>query len=455
MKLTKKLLSMLLTLALLAVMAVPAFAAGEGSIVINNAVDGHIYTAYKILDLESYNDEFPDDDVDGQYSYKIVEAWSDFFAGDGSEYVTIENGYVISWVTGKDPATFAKLALTYAEGNDIAGVEKTADGTNVTFNGLDLGYYLVDTSLGSLCSLGTTDNVAEITEKNDVPDIKKEQNAESNIVGVGETVNYTLTVSAKKGAKKYIVHDSMTTGLTFDDNVKVSVNSTEIDAENYTVVKSGLCAGCTFHIEFKQSYLDTITENTDLVITYSATINENAVTVDKMNNRAKLDYSNEFDTEWKETESKTLKFKVKKTDGTDVIDGAEFELYDALTGGNKINLVKTADGEYRVATKAETEAEDFKSAIITAGEVTIKGLNDQDYYLEETKAPDGYNKLKAREKVELSNNTGTVIEKEVVNKSGTELPSTGGMGTTLFYLGGGAMFLGALVLLVTKKRMKD
>ena len=78
MKLTKKLLSMLLTLALLAVMAVPAFAAGEGSIVINNAVDGHIYTAYKILDLESYNDEFPDDDVDGQYSYKIVEAWSDF-----------------------------------------------------------------------------------------------------------------------------------------------------------------------------------------------------------------------------------------------------------------------------------------------------------------------------------------------------------------------------------------
>ena len=134
MKLTKKLLSMLLTLALLAVMAVPAFAAGEGSIVINNAVDGHIYTAYKILDLESYNDEFPDDDVDGQYSYKIVEAWSDFFAGDGSEYVTIENGYVISWVTGKDPATFAKLALTYAEGNDIAGVEKTADGTNAHKN---------------------------------------------------------------------------------------------------------------------------------------------------------------------------------------------------------------------------------------------------------------------------------------------------------------------------------
>ena len=113
---------------------------------------------------------------------------------------------------------------------------------------------------------------------------------------------------------------------------------------------------------------------------------------------------------------------------------------------------------YRVATDAEAAAENFDSAVIEIGDAYISGLDNVKYYLDEIKAPNGYNKLSDRVTIDLTN--GSLLsndEKEVkvINRAGTLLPATGGMGTTLFYLLGGIMVVLAFVLLVTKKRVEN
>ena len=144
------------------------------------------------------------------------------------------------------------------------------------------------------------------------------------------------------------------------------------------------------------------------------------------------------------------------------MNGAEFKLYDAKTEGNEIALIDEGNGVYRVATAAEKAAEGFVSATIKAGKVTIKGLDSGTYYLEETKAPAGYNVLAERVEVKIdhANLTATVEGDtyvsggvQVINKTGAELPSTGGIGTTIFYVVGGLLVVAAGVLLVTRKRM--
>lgn len=159
-------------------------------------------------------------------------------------------------------------------------------------------------------------------------------------------------------------------------------------------------------------------------------------------------------------------FDIIKTDSSmKVLNGAKFELHDAQTAGNKIDLVKVSDGVYRVATATEKGAEGFTSAVIEAGKATVKGLDaGTTYWLEETEAPAGYNKLAGRVEVKIENTNLTTTMTgdtwaqgnggvQITNNSGALLPSTGGMGTTIFYVLGSVLVLGAVVLLVTKKRM--
>lgn len=180
-------------------------------------------------------------------------------------------------------------------------------------------------------------------------------------------------------------------------------------------------------------------------------------------NETKLVYGEGSETTWDKTETFTYQFDLvkTKTDKT-VLDGAEFKLYDAKTGGNEIALIDESNGVYRVATAAEKAAEGFVSATIKAGKVTIKGLDSGTYYLEETKAPAGYNVLAERVEVKIdhANLTATVEGDtyvsggvQVINQTGAELPSTGGIGTTIFYVVGGLLVVAAGVLLVTRKRM--
>lgn len=472
MKLLKKLAGMLLAMIMVLSMSTVAFAAqgtndNSGSITINDAVEGHTYNAYQVLVLESYNTDA------GAYSYKANDDWKNWLESQ-TKYVSIDAQGYVTWVKDADPAAFAKAALAHAEENKITPTDaKTADGTTVKFEKLNLGYYLVDTTLGTLCSLDTAVSDVEMFEKNEQPPVKKEVKEDStgnwddeNTAEIGQTVEFRSTIGAKPGAQGYVLHDVMSGGLTLDpDSIEATGLKKGQDANSgdYHVVTTGLLDGCTFEVVFHQSYLDKITTDTDIVVTYSAVINENAQVSPSANpNKTTLKYGegSKFETLPSETKTYTFKVDVVKTDDDNkVLNGAQFKLYDAKTGGNEIALVKVSDGVYRLAKDGETGV----NYITTVnGELEIKGFDaNTNYYLEETKAPDGYNKLAERVEIpvkeanleaSVSNGVWQNGGVHIVNKTGDELPSTGGMGTTVIYIVGGVLVAGAAVLLILRSR---
>ncbi|WP_419042710.1 isopeptide-forming domain-containing fimbrial protein [Holdemanella porci] len=133
----------------------------------------------------------------------------------------------------------------------------TASGTPVQFTGLGLGYYLVDSSVGTLCSLDTTKPAATIQEKNGVPSVDKiitsggvvSADGKSNSASIGDTVYFQTTITAQPGAQSYVLHDKMTEGLTLDStSIKVQKDNTNLEETNYKLITSDFKDGCTFEI---------------------------------------------------------------------------------------------------------------------------------------------------------------------------------------------------------------
>ena len=148
---------------------------------------------------------------------------------------------------------------------------------------------------------------------------------------------------------------------------------------------------------------------------------------------------------------------MKTDDQNMLLDGATFRIYDAATGGNEIALVLD-NGVYRPALGTETG----ELIVVAGGKIRVEGLDNGIYYLEEVDAPAGYHKLTARTKFTIADKNLDGIQLEgkysgggvqIVNKSGSILPQTGGMGTMLFITFGTMAVLATGVLLVTKKRM--
>lgn len=465
----KKLFAVLLAAALVLAMAVPAFAetnAPKGSITISKTVKDETYTIYRMFKLDSYNAE------SNTYSYTVESAWENFFkTGAGRNYITLDGQNHPTWTAADENdsttvAAFAKAALAWAADKKISGTKETATGDTVTFSNLDLGYYLVDSSLGALCGLNTTTPNVTIEEKNGQPTIEKKVKshydgwAEKNTAKIGDTVEFKIVVHVEAGAQSYKVADTMSDGLTFNSSsLKVTYKDAPATANSDYTLEPGK-NGTTFTLTFKDSYVaDKVGEA--IVVTYNATLNDKAV-VTGNKNKATLGYGTNKTVE-SETTTYTYEFDLVKVDGATkkLLNGAEFKLYDAENGGSVIKVVPVAGG-YRVANGDETGAVD---TIKVNGKVHISGLDKTTYWLEETKAPDGYNMLTERKPVSLtngSNNTtltsSTWSEADhgvaVENNAGTVLPSTGGMGTTLFYVIGGGLMVAAVVLLVTKKRME-
>lgn len=499
MKAYKTMLSVVLAIMMLVTVIVPTWAASgtnsdDGKITIDNAVAGQTYTIYQILKLESYNTET------GAYAYKATTAWKSFVESEAIKDVylkTDDQGYV-TWVKDADPAAFAKQAAAYAADteNNIEN-QGTTKATTITvkFDNLDLGYYLVTTTLGSLCSLDTTNPSVTIKEKNSTTiekEVQEDSNdgwGETNDADIGQKVEYRTELTIQPGAQKYIVHDVMSTGLTFDDNSIVVKQGDTTLAEKtatntngvYTVVKaSEITDGCTFEIKFEQSYLDSINSPTNIVITYNANLNDSAVVgLGGNTNKTKLEYGNEGTTEWDTTTTYTWDMDVfkytKNGDNKTPLEGVKFVLIkkENITVGEATTVVE------KVATVVNgklTKWEDVPTAVNgvitwpagsvlttgTDGKISVDGLDADTYYLREIEALPGFNILSedkeftivgATEDEETGKLTYTTVTVEVENKSGTELPSTGGIGTTIFYCAGAILALGAFVLLVTKKRM--
>jgi len=482
-KLASLVLSVIMILSLTAALA--SETTETGSITINGASADNTYAIYKLLDLESYNTET------GAYSYKVNEDWTGFFATEeAQQYFTIDATNYATWIGGdastSAPAAFAKLALAYAEENGINPVKSTANdgestltGDVLVFDELELGYYLIDSTMGALCGLTTTNPDASINAKNGQPTINKQVQEDStanwgkeNNADVGQVVNFRSTITVHAGAQNYVMHDEMSTGLTFvADSVKVyhvesgssEHSGHEVPLDYYTVENEELGDECTFEVRFTQSFCDHLGTNDKVVVLYSAILNENAlIAADGNPNETWLDFGEDHHTTHSETHTFTYGFDLVKTDSQNrLLDGAAFRIYDAATGGNEVPVVKREDGSYRRATADET-GEDIE---VTDGKVSVVGLDNGTYYLEEVKTPEGYNQLSARQSFVISDaylnaifnngifSTGSGVH--VVNKSGTMLPETGGMGTTLFYIIGGVLVVVAVVVLITKKRMQS
>lgn len=479
----KKLMAALLAVALLCAMAVPAFAASahnNGKITINQATDGETYTIYRIFDLESYDKSTGEGDP-GRYSYTVSQKWIDAGFTNSTaftNYFTLVNNKYVKANDSMDAAAFAKAALAFAEEKSIAndGSHVAASG-KVEFASLPTGYYLINTTVGTLCALDTTNDTIVIDDKNVQPTIDKTVKSgtgdyvKSNDASIGDRVDYKVVIHAKKGATGYVLTDTMTKGLTFNNDIAItdSNGKTLASGTDYTVTSTvdSTTGVTTITVTFKPEYLNTLTNaSTDITVTYSATLNKDAVVyTDANKNTAKLNYGHDAETTPSETDTYTYMFDLVKTDSTNkLLADAKFKLYDAETNGTEIKLVKIDDNTYRVAKSDEAGIEIVTNA---ASKITIKGLKKGTYWLEETKAPQGYNGLTARVKVDLTsgNNVATMDSTtyvsennagiHIVNNTGTTLPSTGGMGTTLFYVIGGGLMVAAVVLLVTKKRMEN
>lgn len=414
------------------------------------------YNAYRILDL-SY------DATNKSYAYTLNGKWSDFFTtGAGKDYVVIDENNYVKFIDYNNKsqgealaAELAKKALAYAKANNI-NPEKTttiAKGkTQATITGLELGYYLVDSSLGALCHLSSTDLKATIIEKNAEPSIEK--TATTPVEGtakIGDKVDYKIVVNVAAGSQKYVVTDKMTAGLTFNNDINIkylNAEGNEVTGLTSATIKTAATYIYTFKIDFSNVDLANVAK---IEITYSATINENAVDNNSsQSNEAKLSFGNNSNTTSSTKTITTYEALFTKVSDKGVkLTGAKFRLYDALTGGNEIKVVKVREGVYRVATAEEIENNEVVEFIV-GGKVTIKGLaKDTSYYLEETKAPDGYTKLAERYEIKAGTNEVSMV----VNTSGVVLPSTGGIGTTLFVLVGTIMVLSLGIVLVSKYRM--
>lgn len=463
----KKLFAALLAAALVLAMAVPAFAvtnATKGSITISNTVKDETYTIYRMFKLDSYNAE------SNTYSYTVESDWEGFFkTGAGGSYITLDGQNHPTWTAADENdsttvAAFAKAALAWAKQKGIqsAGTQE-GNGSSITFSNLDLGYYLVDSSLGALCGLNTTNPDATIKEKNEKPEIKKEVQTSAgdwsseNNAKIGDTVEYKVEIKVADGAQKYTVTDTMSKGLTFNNSsLKVTANDAVTTDYTLTSTTNG------FTLVLPETYVSNLTKGTTIIVTYNATLNKDAVIDGDGNaNEVKLSYGNHQNTVPSKVTTKSYQFDLVKVDGTTnkLLDGAEFELAD---GETKLSFVKDTAGNYRVAAAGEDGA--TTTITVKGGKVNIYGLAGKTYTLTETKAPDGYNKLVTPETVNLADGSkthATIVDSVykdggvvVENHAGTVLPSTGGMGTTLFYVIGGGLMVAAVVLLVTKKRME-
>lgn len=472
-----------------------------GTIKIANAKKDHTYKLYKILNLDSYSYDSTDVNRDqGHYSYTLTgDVWdtfvnenknteeksNQFFNVTDNKYVTFNKNKVPSDKASSDLANAAMKYVIDAKVTTTKELTKTAteDG-NLEFTGLKLGYYLVDSTAGALCNLTTTNPTISIQEKSEVPKVEKQvwcndQNKYSNgnYASIGDTVKFKTTITKKSGAQNYILHDTLSDGLTLDKST-FSVNKsdgTPVPANKYSITyddKLGDDAeNCSFHITFENSYIEALADNDKIEVVYSAVLNENAVIFDPKtagtnDNTTFLQYGDNMKTTNSETITATYYLKVfKYTGDNQPLANAEFAL---TQDGNKIKFVleSSKDGDYKVYRKAtQKEIDDNKATdtLVTdsSGKLKICGIFGT-LKLEETKAPKGYNQLVSPYTIKVSDGGLVTVNDEtpshndvkVKNESGSLLPSTGGMGTTLIYLIGGALVLGSGFVLANKKRAK-
>ena len=568
MKLTKRILAMALALMMVLSLSVGAMAAGVHShtITISNPSDNYEYVAYQIFAGTLNADGVLSDitwgeGVNGPALEAAILADPDFAGCTNVKEIAAK----LAGNTSKDAPLTIKFAdivaqhLVSGKGHKSSAYDSAQQ--KYYINGLADGYYLVlNTKVPA--NAAYTRHIVEVvrnvtvTHKGDIPTVDKKildpTPVVTNEASIGEAVNYQITGTMPSNIADYDTYyyqfvDTLSKGLTYKaDSMVITVNGvnvTEYFWKNSTVNADGTTSiKVTIKDLIALKNLTTpavgaITSNTTVVVTYSATVNENAVIAGSGNpNEVHLVYSNDPNqdgegsttpppppgeepekptvvgiTPKKEVKTYVTELTIKKIDGAGKpLTGAEFTLegdgvkvvliykeeFVVAGAGETATWYELKDGtftEVPPVTGADSNEDEYKNPAAPThvmkhvyetkdetldtkvvaevganGFITFTGLGAGTYTLTETKTPSGFNTISpihftiSFDPVTAkfsSNNTDIRVEADntlrtdIVNTAGTVLPSTGGMGTTLFYIFDGLLFVGAAVLLVTKKRM--
>lgn len=488
MKHMKRFMALFAALALVLAMAVPAFAdegtgaatTEKGKITINNAVSGVTYNFYRIMEIETHTDDEPYTGV----IYKTNTEWKDFVSENQWKiYFTVNTDDTVTVLRKEaDNSDFAKKFAEEAAGavsGKTVNYSVKATGSKVEQE-VELGYYLVVpegwTGVSPVvCSLGTTNPNVTINEKNGKPTIDKKVKegsdfGETNDAAIGDYVEFQLTINVVDGTpENYVAHDTMSAGLTFVNegahSLSITRNDGTLESSNYQVVTEGMTDKCTFEVKFNDGVLRT---NDKVVITYWAKINEKAVVGNAGNtNSAILKYGTNGEATCNPTTTYVWSFDVHKYTGENTaLAGAKFKVWNSDKSKTAYFKYDATAKVYKFAGWTAVEGAVYEFTTPDDGNIAFEGLDSGTYYLEEIEAPKGYNKLndaikftiadeKASVKGQVSYDTDSTGTIKVLNNAGTTLPTTGGIGTTIFYLIGGGLMVAAAVLLIAKKRMEN
>lgn len=474
----------------------------KGSITLENAVVGDEYKVYKILTLESYV-------KDKAYSYKRNgDGWDKFInSTQGTQFFeSNENGYVKLKSTAYNDTAARKIAIYaigFAQANrDTVTPTKTVraeatsktETTKVVFNDLELGYYVVESTSGTACAITTTDPDATIKDKHDNPSVNKiiehggvvKDNHKMNSVNLGETVYFETTINVKPGAKNYVLHDTMDSNLENffvyevycnlpnSKNQNTSLATTGAENEKMVNVRPGAfnsekpTDGCTFELSFTNLFYTTYRQQIDrgeltkIYVKYYATVGNKAPINTAMKNTTYLTYGeNNLETDKSETETYTYGIPVFKYTGTNTpLADAKFIL-SKVENATEADAIKfTSNGAFYRYTIDQTNGGGNTTLVSpTEGRFEIQGLEAGTYYLKETEAPKGYNKIQKSIKIEILEDGSIKVDNNAItgdvrvqNNTGSILPSTGGMGTTLIYVVGSILVLASGIVLFSKRK---
>ena len=499
MKHAKKLISMLLALVMLLALGTTAFAqeeniggSGKATITISNAATGETYTVYKLFDATVTGTE------GGSISYKgsVPASLATYFEEDAVGNITVKDAAYADPATKTEMSEGLRAALDVWTDTAAATASAKSDGTELQFKSLPYGYYVVTTSQGKQAiSVTSTNPNATIHDKNSVFPKELEKNVDKTNVNVGDTVTYTVSFKTANYTSKdgkpqkitsHIIEDNLpkfldnvtVKSIIVNDDIDHPVNDPKFDEHNKITLK--WYDKDTNQFLYKNKATVTITYTA--VVTDKAAIagagNTNTVTL-----RWVVDDNTTPNDEDKLSANATIytyAIALMKVDEKGKpLSGAEFEL--------PFYVKKKADANGAFIYAGKNPGEDLTNLVTSpaTGLIVIKGLKSGTYSITETKAPSGYNLLTApfnvtatktsqtttnsityldehgnisatatNTKVEINLQEIAAAVQVVVNKTGSMLPSTGGMGTTMFYVLGGAVVIAAIVLLAVKKRKK-
>ena len=489
MKLFKKLASFILAFAMVMAIAMPSvvMADDNGSITITKAKAGHTFEAYQIFT--------------GTVSGKTLSniEWGSGVTATGQKELGSAKDNAGQLKTEANAKEFAYKVAKYL--GTSAG-ESTPEGKNYKIENLAPGYYLVKDKDGTVPDAEAYTKfilkvvgAAEVKVKSEVPTSQKKVKDTNDTTGdttgwqdsadydIGDQVPFQLTgtvakdFSDYKGAYKLVFHDKESEGLTFNkDSVKVYVDGKEIKT-GYTVKTTELGDKCTFEVVFDDlRKIDSVHNGSVITVEYTSELNTNAVIGSEGNpNEMRMEFSNNPNVEQNGTTTHTPWDKVIVFTYKTIIDKVNSKKEPLAGAAFKLEKV-IKDGENKLIHEFKVSDDPNKTSF------EFTGLDDGDYILTETETPEGYNtmepikfRITADHEVESDNPTLTGLSgnkvtgeitftaskdyssltAQVVNNKGSELPETGGMGTTVLYAAGTLMILAAAAFLVMKKKAES